>query len=84
MQNQVFEPVEVIAYFHKLELKIVRFKWKNDIFNVTRINSKWKMPQGNSFVYHYTVICEKQDVICELSYSLEDFKWELVQYDSLS
>lgn len=83
MQNEVFEQVEVITHFHKLNLEIIKFKWKNDVYNVTRMNSKWKIPSGNSYVYHYTVICEMQNIICELSYDLNNFKWELVQYDNL-
>ena len=82
MENQVFESVEVIAYFHHLHAEILRFKWKNDVYNVSKINSHWKIPTGESFEYHYVVICEKQNIICELSYNLNDFKWQLVQFEN--
>ena len=81
MENQIFEPIEVIAYFHNLKLEILRFKWKNDIFNVSKINSHWRIPNGNSYEYHFTVDCEKQNIFCEISFNLNDFKWELVQYE---
>ena len=84
MQNRVFEKIEVIAYFHNLHLEILRFKWKDDIYNVSKINSKWKIPSGNSFEFHYTVICNKQNVMCELCFDLNDFRWELVQYECFS
>jgi len=83
MAQQIFEPVEVIGYFHKLKFQIIRFKWRNSIYNVSSINSDWKISQGSSYIHHYSVICKKQSVICELSFNLNDFKWELVQYDNI-
>lgn len=83
MQNQVFEPVQVIAHFHGLHIEIIRFKWKKSVFNVSKVNSTWKVPSGNGYVYHYSVICEKQNVICELAFDMGSFKWELVQYDDM-
>jgi hypothetical protein len=83
MAFQVFEQVEVIGYFHCLKFEIKRFKWRNSIYKVSKINSNWKTPKGNSYIYHYSVICEKQSVICELSFNLNDLKWELIQYDNL-
>jgi len=83
MANQVFETVEVIGYFHNLKFEIIKFKWRNSIYNVSEMNAYWKTPQGNNFVQHYSVICGRQNVICELSFNPADFKWELVQYDSI-
>ncbi|MCX7832950.1 MAG: hypothetical protein N2490_01915 [Ignavibacteria bacterium] len=83
METQILQPVEVIAYFHNLKLEIIKFKWKNTIYNVSQLVSKWKVLSGNNFEYHFTVICKEQGVICELSYNLNDFKWELVQLDNL-
>ena len=84
MEQQIFEQVEVIAYFHKLHIEVLRFKWKTSTYNVSRINSQWKTPSGNSFKYHYVLVCDRQNVICELSYDLNDFKWELVQMGNLN
>ena len=81
MNRQVSEAVEVIAYFHNLHLEILRFKWKDDVFNVTKINSQWRIPAQNSYEYHFTVTCDKQNIACELAFHMSDFKWELVQYD---
>ncbi|HWQ81100.1 MAG TPA: hypothetical protein VN514_02425 [Ignavibacteria bacterium] len=81
MENQIFEPIDVIAFFHNLKVEIVKFKWKNDVYNVSRVNSTWKVPTGEAFEYHFSVICEKQKVVCELAYNLNDFKWQLIQYE---
>lgn len=83
METQVSQPVEVIAYFHNLKIEIIKFKWKNSIYKVTQVVSKWKILSGNSYEYHFTVICKEQGVLCELSFNLNDFKWELVQLENL-
>jgi hypothetical protein len=84
MYNQIFEPVEVIGYFHKSEFRVVRFKWYESIYNVSKLNATWRVPAGNNYTYHYSVICEKQNVICELSFNLNDLKWELVQISQIN
>lgn len=83
METQVSQPIEVIAYFHNLKIEIIKFKWKNSIYKVTQVVSKWKILSGNSYEYHFTVICKEQGVLCELSFNLNDFKWELVQLENL-
>lgn len=83
METQVSQPVEVIAYFHNLKIEIIKFKWRNTIYKVTQVVSKWKILSGNSYEYHFTVICKEQGVLCELSFNLSDFKWELVQLENL-
>ncbi|MBN1633454.1 MAG: hypothetical protein JW917_04735 [Ignavibacteria bacterium] len=83
METQIYEPVEVIVYFHNLHIEIVRFKWNNNIYNVSNLNSYWRVPLGNGFEYHFTVFCRKQGVLCELSFNLNDFKWQLVQLENI-
>jgi hypothetical protein len=83
MNNLISERIEVIAYFHNLNLEILRFKWKDDIFNVSKINSHWRIPSGNGYEYHYTVTCFRQCVVCEISFNLNDFQWELVQLHNI-
>lgn len=83
-QNQVFEQVEVIAYFHNLEIEIVRFKWNNKVYKVTQMMNSWRIPDGDGFSTHFVVLCKENDLLCELSFNHSELKWELVQYDSLN
>ncbi len=83
METQISQQIEVITHFHNLKLEIIKFKWKNTIYKVSQLISKWRVISGESFEYHFTVICRDQGVICELSFNLNDFKWELVQLDNL-
>ncbi len=81
--NQVFEPVEVIVHFSNLKLQIIRFKWNGSVYKVTEMLQSWKIPSREGFVTHYVVTCRDKDLLCELSFSNIDLKWELVRYDSL-
>jgi len=81
--NEVFEPVEVIAHFDKLKVKILRFKWKSEVYKVTDMLQSWKIPKSEGFVTHFIVICGESDMMCELSFCNTDMKWEIVRYDSL-
>ncbi|MBK8980907.1 MAG: hypothetical protein IPM38_00970 [Ignavibacteria bacterium] len=82
--NQIFEPVEVIAYFKNLKLEILRFKWNNGVYRVSEMLQSWKIPVREGFVMHYIVTCKEKDLLCELSFCNLDMKWELVRYDELS
>ncbi len=83
METQISESIEVITYFHNLKLEIIKFKWKNTIYKVTELISKWRVSSGDNYEYHYTVICKEQGVICELAFDLNDFKWKIIQLDNL-
>ncbi|MBS1552487.1 MAG: hypothetical protein JST15_10530 [Bacteroidetes bacterium] len=83
--NKVFEPVEAIVHFNNKKVRILRFKWKNDVYKVTEMLQSWDIPSGDNFSTHYVVICEDKNIMCELSLNFTDRKWncELVQWDTL-
>ena len=83
-QNQVYKPVEVISHFINSQVNILKFKWDNRVYKVSRIANVWRLPDNEEgFKSHFTVICEDDAIICELSYYHKCLKWEIVQYDSL-
>jgi len=83
-QNLVFEPVEVITYHTLVEMIILKFKWKNKVYKVSKLNSRWTVPGKDFWFTHFTVICSQDNIIAELLYNHKDFKWELIQWDKLS
>lgn len=83
-QNLVFQNIEVIAHFKELDIIIIKFRWNNTVYKVTKTPNKWKIKDGEDSKTHFSVICENEGIIAELCYHHKDFKWELVQYDSLS
>lgn len=82
--NQEFTPVEVIAHFNNMKIRIIRFKWNGSTYKVTEMLQSWKIPVSEGFVMHYIVTCKDNDLLCELSFSNTDMKWELVRYDNIS
>jgi hypothetical protein len=82
-QDLTCEAVEVIAHFKELEVNIIKYKWNNTVYNVTRISHSWKIKDGEDSKTHFSVICEYKGIIAELCYHHKDFKWELIQYDNL-
>ena len=83
-QIQVFEPIEVISHFHNSQVNILKFKWNNQVYKVTKIANIWRLPDNEEgFKTHFTVVCDDAGILCELSYYHKCLKWELIQYDSL-
>lgn len=82
-QNLTFENIEVIVHFKDLEPKILRFLWKNTTYKVSKIPNKWKIKDGEDTKTHFSVLCEDANIIAELCYHHNDFKWELIQWDNL-
>lgn len=83
MQFTVFEPVEVLAHFNRMNINIIKFKRNSTIYRVSSFLHKWKLKEGNNHITHFVVECRDKNVICELAFSHSDFKWELIQYDHL-
>lgn len=82
-QHEVFHNIEVIAYFKDLDIKIIKFRWNNTVYKVTRIPNQWKIKDGDDIKTFFSVICEDAGIIAELCFHHLDFKWELIQYDNL-
>ncbi len=83
-QKKAFEPVEVIAHFHNLEITLLKFKWNNVTYKIDEVTNKWKIPDGTGFRTHFIAICKDKEMICELSFNHTDLKWELIQHDTLN
>ena len=52
-QNLVFQNIEVIAYFKELGIKIIKFRWNNTVYKVTKIPNQWKIKDGEDFKTHF-------------------------------
>jgi len=83
-QKRVFESIEVITHHTYDDMKILKFKWHNRVYKVSKLNSKWVVPSVDDFIdTHFSVICNEANMVAELKYYHKDFKWELIQWDSL-
>ena len=81
--NLVFEPIEIITYHALEEMIILKYKWKNRVYRISRQNSKWIEPTKDFFTTHFTIICNHDMIIAELCYYHKELKWELIQWDRL-
>jgi len=79
----ISEPIKVIAYMDGMKMTVIRFKWNETVYNVSKMVNKWKVPMGDNMTTHYIVECPKQDVSCELALDHTDLKWILVTYSGL-
>lgn len=62
METQISQQIEVITHFHNLKLEIIKFKWKNTIYKVSQLISKWRVISGESFEYHLLLSVETREL----------------------
>jgi hypothetical protein len=77
-------PVEVIAYFNKGKLSVIRFRWKDTTYKVSKVVSMFNEKNGDRHYSHYIVKCKEQKMICQLKFCHNDLRWELVQWDNIN
>ncbi|MFQ5770426.1 MAG: DUF6504 family protein [bacterium] len=76
--EEIFEPIEVITFFEQGKLHPLRFKWKGQVYKISRVNSHWSVQEGLSRQYHFSVTAETPDCF-ELIFDTSDFSWELAR-----
>lgn len=83
MNTVIMEPVDVIVKYKGTSIEIIKFKRGNTEYIVTKKGNSWIDRAGNNIITHYTMLCEKQGICCELSHDHLLNKWMLVQLDHL-
>ncbi|MDD5088709.1 MAG: hypothetical protein PHI18_07925 [bacterium] len=72
------EPVEVIALFREGKLSPLRFRWRQRVYRVTRINGGWDTEEGATRYHHFAVMSESGgDDVFELSYNARAHHWRI-------
>lgn len=84
MNQVIMEPIEVIVRYKKISVEIIKFKRGQTEYNVSKMGNKWKEPVGDTIITHYSVICDKQGISCELSHDHMLNQWMLVQLDMMN
>jgi hypothetical protein len=84
-QTQLYKPIEVLSHFSNARVKVLKFKLDGRVYDVTRVANMWRIPDNEElFRTHFTVICDEEDIICELAYYHKSMKWEIIQRDNLT
>ena len=74
--EEIGDNVEVISLFRHGRQQPLKFRWKNNVYVVSRINGGWSSDLGSQKRLHYSVCAEGPDVY-ELCFNLETLDWEL-------
>jgi len=74
--EEISESVEVIALFRAGKLSPLKFRWREKVYRVNRVNGHWAVEEGAVRFHHYAVMCEGPDVY-DLAYNSRAHDWKL-------
>jgi len=71
------EPVEVIALFREGKLSPLRFRWRQRVYRIARINGGWDTEEGATRFHHFAVMSDDGSDVFELSYNTRAHQWRI-------
>lgn len=74
--EDINDPIEVIVLFRGGKIRPVKFRWKDRVYKIERVNGGWVSDEGKNRFYHYSVMTEGPDVY-EISYNSDRFSWRI-------
>lgn len=74
--EEIFEAVDVIAWFHGGKLSPLRFRWREKVYKIIRVNGNWDVDEGKVRFHHFAVQCDGPDVY-DLAYNSRAHDWKL-------
>jgi hypothetical protein len=74
--EDINDPIEMIAVFRAGKMRPLRFRWRDRVYKIVRINGGWISDQGKTRFYHFSVMSESPDVY-EISYNPDRFSWSM-------
>lgn len=82
MYEPVYKPVKVTVHFHS-KIDILKFSYNEKEYTVTEMISKWQEIQGKKKFSYFTLVCKKDNFLCELQFDHRDLKWIMIHKDTL-
>jgi len=74
--EDINDPIEVIAVFRQGKLRPLKFRWRDRVYKIERVNGGWVTDEGKNRLYHYSVSANSPDVY-EISYNSDRFAWNI-------
>jgi len=74
--TELLDPIEVIALFQKGKLTPLKFRWRERVYKVFRINGTWRQKDGTALYHFFSVCCDGPEVY-ELSFNNESQAWRM-------
>lgn len=74
--GDIEEPIDVISVFTNGRMRPLRFKWKNQVYPIEKVNSKWITNAGANRYYHFSVMAQGPNCF-ELCFDALNLSWTL-------
>lgn len=74
--ESIGDPVEVIVLFRHGKIQPIKFRWKDRVYKIVRVNGEWFSEQGEIRHRHFSVMAEGPDIY-EIVYNTFSSVWEL-------
>lgn len=76
MDQEIDQPIDVIAVFQKGSMVPVRFRWNGKVIKIARVTGRWKSSERRFRIKHFAVT-DKNSQSCQLSYKERIGEWFL-------
>jgi len=74
--EDIQDKIEMIALFKDGRIQPLKFRWKDRVYRVERVNGEWVSDEGQTRHYHYSVMTTGPDVY-ELTFNSQSRGWML-------
>ena len=68
--------IDVIALFQGGRMNPLKFRWKERVYRVERVNGEWVSDEGQTRFFHFSVMTSGPDIY-ELTYNNQSRVWTL-------
>ena len=76
MDQEINQPIEVMAVFEKGRMIPVRFRWNGRVIKIIHITSRWRTNEGRFRKKHYSVMNQNSEFF-QLTYKERTSEWFL-------
>ncbi len=60
--EEIGDPIEVITLFRSGKIQPLKFRWKERVYRVERVNGEWLSEEGQTRFHHFSVMTSGPDV----------------------
>lgn len=72
--EEIGDNVDVIALFSSGRLEPIKFRWKDRVYGIKRVNGEWMSDVGQTRFHHFSVMTSGPDVY-EITYNTQSRDW---------
>jgi nucleotidyltransferase/DNA polymerase involved in DNA repair len=76
MDQEINQPIEVMAVFEKGRMLPVRFRWNGRVVRIVHVTARWRTNEGRFRKKHYSVIDQNSEFF-QLTYKERTSEWFL-------